>query len=243
MLKTVSRQPPVWRIWFDVSISLLQTNVTDYVTLNLHINGVPYTVLSAYSGHLHVVTVGNGIFLAKFLDKKCYAIMADRKKVFTMQGVGIPESAVGQGGKAGPQPSSSSDRTLIANSSKSLMNQRCAACSRFTKSVNKRKKRVESVDEANAFSFCFGKSIVLDDVLCWNCRIIACKNGQLNDGSRFPDNEETFSESEDFSESSDKDPEFKARIKSKVSTGVEHIRIQIQRTVATHKYCAHTILC
>ena len=41
----------------------------------------------------------------------------------------------------------------------------------------------------------------------------------------------------DFSESSDRDPEFEARIKSKVSEGVEHIRIQIQRTVATHKYC------
>ena len=42
------------------------------------------------------------------------------------------------------------DRTSLANSSKSLMNQRCAACSRFTKSVNKRKKKVESVNEANA---------------------------------------------------------------------------------------------
>ena len=36
--------------------------------------------LSAYSGHLHVVTVGNGIFPAKLLDRKCYADMADRKK-------------------------------------------------------------------------------------------------------------------------------------------------------------------
>ena len=27
------------------------------------------------------------------------------------------------------------------------------------------------------------------------------------------------------------------RIKSKVSNGIEHIRIQIQRTVAMHKYC------
>ena len=39
------------------------------------------------------------------------------------------------------------------------MNQRCTACSRFTKGVNKRKKRVESVDEANAFSLCFGKAL------------------------------------------------------------------------------------
>ena len=46
---------------------------------------------------------------------------------------------------SGPQPSSSSDRTPLANLSKYLMNQRCAACSRFTKSVNKHKKRVESV--------------------------------------------------------------------------------------------------
>ena len=95
-----------------------------------------------------MVTVGNGIFLAKFLDKKCYAVMADRKKVLTTQGSGIPVSAVGQGGKADPQTSSSSDRTSLANSSKSLMNQRYVACSRFTKSVNKHKKRVESVDEA-----------------------------------------------------------------------------------------------
>ena len=98
--------------------------------------------------------------------------MTYRKKVFTMQGVGIPVSAVGQGGKAVPQPSSSSDRTSLANSSNSLMNQRCAACSRFAKSVNQRKQRVESVDEANAFSLCFGKSIVLNDVLCCNCRIL-----------------------------------------------------------------------
>ena len=103
------------------------------------------------------------------------------------------------------------------------MNLRYSACSRFTKSVNKRKKRVESVDEANSFSPCFGKCIVLNDVLCWNCRIIACKNRKLDDGSRFPDNRGTFFESNDFSESSDKDPKFEARIKSKVSESVEHI--------------------
>ena len=74
-------------------------------------------------------------------------------------------------------------------------------------------------------------------VLCLNCRIIACKNRKLDDGSRFPDNRGTFSGCDDFMESSDKDPEFEARIKYKVSEGVEHIRIQIQRTVTTHKYC------
>ena len=36
------------------------------------------------------------IFPAEFLDKKCYAVMADRKKVFTMQGVGTLVSPVGQ---------------------------------------------------------------------------------------------------------------------------------------------------
>ena len=70
-----------------------------------------------------------------------------------------------------------------------------------------------------------------------NCRIIACKNRKLNYGRRFPDNRGTFSESDDFSKSSDKNPEFEERIKSKVSEGVDHIRIQIERTVATHKYC------
>ena len=124
--------------------------------------------------------VGNEIPLAKFLDKKCYAVMTYRKKLFTMQGVRIPVSAVVQGEKAGPEPSSSSDRTSLTNSSKILMNKRWAACRRFTKSVNKRKKRVESVDEANAFYLCFGSSIVLNDVLCWNCRIIACKNRKLD---------------------------------------------------------------
>ena len=172
-----------------------------------------------------MVTVGNGIFSTKFLDKKCNAVMADRKKVFTIQGVGIPVSAVYQGEKVGPQPSSSCSRTSLENSSKSLMNQRCAVCSRFTKSVNKRKKRVESIDEANACSLCVGKSIVLNDALFWNCRIIAYKNRKLDDGSGFPDNRGTFSESDDFSESSDKGPELEARIKSKVSDGVEHIRI------------------
>ena len=80
LLETVSRQLSVWRIWIDVSTALLQTNVADYVTLSVHMNGVPQTILSAYSGHLHVATVGNGIFPAKFLDEKCYAVMADRKK-------------------------------------------------------------------------------------------------------------------------------------------------------------------
>ena len=88
------------------------------------------------------------------------------------------------------------------------MNQRCAACSRFTASVIKSLKRVESVDEANAFFLCFGKSIVLNDVLCWNYRIVAYKNRKLEDGSLFPDNRGTFSEGDDFSESSDKNPEF-----------------------------------
>ena len=63
------------------------------------------------------------------------------------------------------------------------MNQRCAACSRCTKSVKKRKKILESVDEANAFSLCF-------------------------DGSRFLDNRVPFSKSDDFSESRNRDPEF-----------------------------------
>ena len=87
-----------------------------------------------------------------------------------MQGVGIPVSA---------------------NSSKSLMNQKCAARSRFTKSGNKHKKRVESVDEANAFSHCFGKNIVLNLVLCCNCHIIACKDRKSDYGNRFPDNRGT----------------------------------------------------
>ena len=111
------------------------------------------------------------------------------------------------------------------------MNPRCVACGRFTKSVNKRKKEVESVNEANA-----EKSIVLNDVLWWNWRIIACKNRKLDDGSRFSDNRGTFSENDDFSESSDKDSEFETRIKSKVNERVEHIRIRIQWTVATYKY-------
>ena len=41
VLETVSRQPSVRRIWIDVSTALLQTNVADYVTLNVHMNGVP----------------------------------------------------------------------------------------------------------------------------------------------------------------------------------------------------------
>ena len=137
--------------------------------------------------------------------------MADRKKVFTMRPY------------------------LISKYIEKF--ERCAACSRFSKSVNKRKKIVESVDEANAFSLCFWKSIVLNDVLCWNCRIIARKNRKLDDVSQFPDNRGTFSESDNFSESNDKDPEFEIPIKYKVSEVVDHIRIQIQRTVATHKYC------
>ena len=145
-----------------------------------------------------MVTVGNGIFPTKFLDKTCYAVMTDRNKVFKMQEVGIPISAVGQDGKAGPQPSLSSDRTSLVNPSKSLMNQSCATCNRLTKSVNKRKRRVESVDEANAFSFCFGKSILVTDVLSWNCCIIACKNRKMDDGSKFPANRGTFPESDDF---------------------------------------------
>ena len=163
--------------------------------------------------------------------------MEDRKKVFAMHRVGIPVSVVGEGRTAGPQSSSSSNRTSLANLSKSLMNQRCTAWSRFTKGVNKRKKRVESVDEANAFSFWFGKSIVINDVLCWKCRIIASKNRKLDDGIRFPDDRETFSKSNNFPESNNKDPESEACIKSKVSGGVRHIRIQIQRTVATVAFC------
>ena len=62
------------------------------------------------------MTVGNGIFPAKSMDKKYYAVMADRIEVFTMQGVEILISAVGQGGKASLQPSSSSNRISLANS-------------------------------------------------------------------------------------------------------------------------------
>ena len=76
-----------------------------------------------------------------------------------------------------------------------------------------------------------------NDVLYWNCRTIACKNRKLDNSSRFSDIRGTFSESGNFSESSYKDPEFETRIKSKVSEGFEHIRIQIQRSVATYKYC------
>lgn len=43
--------------------------------------------------------------------------MAGTDKCFTMQGFGTPVSAVGQGEKAGPQPSSSNDRssTVVGN--------------------------------------------------------------------------------------------------------------------------------
>ena len=56
------------------------------------------------------------------------------------------------------------------------------------------------VDEANAFFLCFGKSIVINDVLSWNSRIIDCKNRKPDNGSRFLDNRGTFFESNDFSE-------------------------------------------
>ena len=39
VLETVSRQPSVRRIWIDVNTALLQTNVADYVTLNVHMQG------------------------------------------------------------------------------------------------------------------------------------------------------------------------------------------------------------
>ena len=41
VLETVSRQPSTPRIWINVSTALLQTNVADYATLNVHMNGVP----------------------------------------------------------------------------------------------------------------------------------------------------------------------------------------------------------
>ena len=41
VLESISRQPSFRRIWIDVSTALLQTNVADYATLNVHMNGVP----------------------------------------------------------------------------------------------------------------------------------------------------------------------------------------------------------
>jgi len=55
---------------------------------------------------------------AESLDYGIHAVMVDtRKKRVTMQGLGTPVSAAGQGGKAGPQASSSCDRssTLVGN--------------------------------------------------------------------------------------------------------------------------------
>lgn len=55
---------------------------------------------------------------AESLDHGCHAVMADtRRTCVTMQGIGYPVSAAGQGGKAGPQASSSSNRssTLVGD--------------------------------------------------------------------------------------------------------------------------------
>ena len=41
VLEAVSHLPSVRRIWIDVSTALLQTNLADNVTLNVHMNGVP----------------------------------------------------------------------------------------------------------------------------------------------------------------------------------------------------------
>jgi len=50
---------------------------------------------------------------AKTLDNGVYAVMANTRNKFTMQGVGSPVSAVGQGEKTGPQASSSYDRSFV----------------------------------------------------------------------------------------------------------------------------------
>ncbi|GBP33662.1 hypothetical protein EVAR_16698_1 [Eumeta japonica] len=61
-------------------------------------------------GHLLGVTVGNRtIWQSPWVNGVCAVMAGTSDKYFTMQGSGNPVSAAGQGEKAGPQASSSSD--------------------------------------------------------------------------------------------------------------------------------------
>lgn len=120
--------------------------------------------------------------------------MADTgKKCFTMQGFGIPVSATGQGEKAGPQSSSSCDRTstLVGNLASAEYNATrnqssthecdkyadkfCYVCGEFEVRKNRRSL---SAKLKSVYEECFGIEVenqvmkwVLH-VVCSNCRIM-----------------------------------------------------------------------
>lgn len=117
--------------------------------------------------------------------------MATSRKKITRQGLGNPESAAGQGGKADPQASSSCDRSSVTVGDLAVTEYRatrdsqilhkcgaeknifCYICAKFESKSNRRR-----ITEylANLYAECFGKNVVYSEyapnIICNSCRIM-----------------------------------------------------------------------
>ena len=133
--------------------------------------------------------------------------------------------------KNGARSAPIESRTLGALKLASCARWECAGCDAF---LNKRKgkKDNKNATEANDFSLCLKRIIVVDDILCYSCRLSIYKKGLKNIS-----NSDKKDASPSDNESINNDSTFEIKLKSNDEIpDVERIELPIQRTVASHKY-------
>ncbi|KAI4473668.1 hypothetical protein M0804_015242, partial [Polistes exclamans] len=131
-------------------------------------------------------------------------------------------------------------------------NPKCCVCSKFIKKVPGAPKHIESDGDAAKFSTIFNRPIIVGDILCSCCRVKKYKKTKLDDEetetveeneltsdisdlSGMLERTESNLSSMTLSQSSSDDPSYHLNLVSHDTE--ECIEIQIERTVATHRYC------
>ena len=117
--------------------------------------------------------------------------------------------------------------------SKPKINVRCSGCEAFVNKRKGKKKIIKNAIEANNFSLCLNRTIVVDDILCHSCRLSIYKK-RLKNVSNFDKEDASPSDNGSIND----DPSFEIKLKSNDEIlDVQRIELPIQRTVASHKYC------
>lgn len=111
---------------------------------------------------------------------------------------------------------------------------RCDGCDGILRKIRGQKKLINSEDEVKEYSSCLGRKLIVNSILCSKCRIIIYRKRES------VENTDSADEAVRLLESTSQDPTFKVTLKLNNPNNEsenELIDIDMQRTVATHKYC------
>lgn len=110
---------------------------------------------------------------------------------------------------------------------------RCDGCDKIFRKIKGKKKLINNEYEAKEYSTCLGRTLIVNNILCGKCRLTIYREKES------VENIDSASEA-DVLESTSPDPNFEVVLQLN-NTGNEFenelINIDMQRTVAMHKYC------